>query len=493
MATTLGVPSGEGTGPYHVGRMRAKLALRAALATEDQSVQHRRLKSVLERNALNNDVGCYEWRMGGQYYKDLCTQIFGPAYDPRFADMDMQEEDDSAVQQPPAGEPQQAAEQEMPADEEDAIYSMVPGLGAEDYPGFPSDSCPAELPDLSKHYSLLVSLLQEQPDIYARLRDKSTSLGVSFAKCMKAGMDIQGHPMVKTAGLFAGDVECFSLFAEAFDPIIAQMHKGVEEHVSSLDVDGVSDAVIDPEGTCLLGVQVQFRRNLQQYPFPVAMSMDQRYEVEEALASTLASALGGEYAPLNAMTEEVANKMNNFNVIFDAPESNLLRSAGFGLDWPHGRGFFAATSGDLYALVNNEEHLQFAVVRQDSNLKAAFASAAENLALVEKQMEVGFASSPKYGFLPTSLEHLGSGLQADVLLRLPKLGETEGFRSLGKRLKLVVKREPDMGENVWRIGNSEHLGVTEVQQMNAVIEGAVALVEVEGKLAKGEEVDLSSA
>eukprot|EP00971_Amphidinium_carterae_P109553 2169180-Amphidinium_carterae.1 len=34
---------------------------------------------------------------------------------------------------------------------------------------------------------------QEQPDIYARLRDKTTSLGVSFAKCMKSGMDIQGR------------------------------------------------------------------------------------------------------------------------------------------------------------------------------------------------------------------------------------------------------------------------------------------------------------
>mmetsp|Transcript_25477 Transcript_25477/g.59323 ORF Transcript_25477/g.59323 Transcript_25477/m.59323 type:complete len:530 (+) Transcript_25477:79-1668(+) len=529
MATTVGIMGPEGTGPYNVGQFRAKQALRAVLATQNKSVQHRRLKHVLEQNSLNDDVSCYEWRMAGQHYKDLCRRLRLPhpdQNDARFADIDLEDEDVEGGGGSPvsaaagaagaaAAPKQQLLQPPVPDigrdasaasagssyyDDEEDVYAMVPGLGDEDYPGFPAEEGPEELPDLSKHYSLLVAVLKEQPELYASLRTKRTSLGVSFARCMKAAIDVQGHPMVKAAGLFAGDAECYELFAQAFGAIIPKIHLSFNpaegQQVDPPDAAStIPDTLIDPTGEFVVGTQVQVRRNLLQYPTPVAMSLEQRLEVEELLQTALTSCMPGAYASLKSMTEQVAESMQAFGVVFDAPESNLLRSAGFGKQWPHGRGFFAADDRGSFALVNNEEHLQFSSYRKDSNLKATYLDLQQKMEALQSAMGTGvsFATSPGYGFLSTSLEHLGSAMEASVLLELPHLSENPEFRSCAKRKKLVVKREPDIGERIWRIGHAERLGPAASAQITVVVEGVSTLVQLEKRLANGEQVDLSSA
>ena len=39
-------------------------------------------------------------------------------------------------------------------------YASMPGLGDEEYPGFPADVCPDAMPDLSEHASIMTDVLK---------------------------------------------------------------------------------------------------------------------------------------------------------------------------------------------------------------------------------------------------------------------------------------------------------------------------------------------
>jgi creatine kinase len=86
--------------------------------------------------------------------------------------------------------------------------------------------CPEECPDLSNHASFMTDVLKRDPTLYGKLKDKKTKLGVTFAQCIKTGMDNKGHPHIKTCGIVAGDEESYKLFADIFDPVISDRHNG---------------------------------------------------------------------------------------------------------------------------------------------------------------------------------------------------------------------------------------------------------------------------
>merc|ERR1719261_1090091 len=105
-------------------------------------------------------------------------------------------------------------------------FSDIPGLGSNEYPGFPADVCPEVMPNLTRNFSLMADVLKNDSSIYERLRQVTTGSGISLAKCIKTGVDNPGHPMIKTVGAVAGDGECYEAFAALFDPIIKAAHGG---------------------------------------------------------------------------------------------------------------------------------------------------------------------------------------------------------------------------------------------------------------------------
>ena len=79
-------------------------------------------------------------------------------------------------------------------------FASLPGLGDTELEGFPADRCPEQMPDLSRHFSITADVLKEEPALYDAMRSRQTPMGVTFAKCIKTGMDNRGHPMIKTLG-----------------------------------------------------------------------------------------------------------------------------------------------------------------------------------------------------------------------------------------------------------------------------------------------------
>ena len=56
---------------------------------------------------------------------------------------------------------------------------------------FSADSPPADCPDLSKHNSFFSESMNA--DIWNKLKDKKTKLGVTLAHCIKTGVDNPGN------------------------------------------------------------------------------------------------------------------------------------------------------------------------------------------------------------------------------------------------------------------------------------------------------------
>ena len=114
-------------------------------------------------------------------------------------------------------------------------FDQFPGLGDDDYPGFPADACP-DLPDLSRHCSVCADILKAHPEIYEQLKARKTAKGVTLARCIKSGIDNRGHPVLKALGAVAGDAECYETFAPLFDKLIESRHgqlsEQAKEHVA---------------------------------------------------------------------------------------------------------------------------------------------------------------------------------------------------------------------------------------------------------------------
>ena len=59
---------------------------------------------------------------------------------------------------------------------------------------FLGGNMPAECPDLSKHNSFFSENMS--PELYNKLKDKKTKLGVTLGHCIKTGVDNPGKPFI---------------------------------------------------------------------------------------------------------------------------------------------------------------------------------------------------------------------------------------------------------------------------------------------------------
>ncbi|CAK0812403.1 unnamed protein product [Prorocentrum cordatum] len=411
----------------------------------------------------------------------------------------------------PCGSARSHSTTAAPHDEQDEGYDEDPGLGVLEFPGFPADSCPEELPILDRHHSLMANVLKGDPSIYSRLRALRTSMDVSLARCIKTGMDNGGHPMISTMGLVAGDAECYDLFAPLFDPVIRERHAGFDRardhHVSCLDAGAVVVGDLDPVGDYVTKVQVWVCRNVQGLKFPPAASEPEKIEAEKMITTALLSVpgLGGQYHPLRGshsyaalpgdMSEETEQLLTQKGLMMKVPDSNVVLSTGAGKHWPKARGVFTADEYQTVAFVNQESHLRLRCSRDGADLRGTFARLCEVERGVREALRADslrFAEDVRLGHLVTSLADLGTAMRAEVFVRLRLLPKRPRFKELCQRCNVIARATAEGGAGLVCVWNSQTLGSTEADQVNAVIRAVSHFVSLEAQLQQGREVDLQA-
>lgn len=381
------------------------------------------------------------------------------------------------------------------------IYDAIPGLGADPYPGFPADRCPARLPELSSNRSLVALVLQESPDLYNQLRKRKTSRGVSLAACIKLGMDDPGLAGAedRVAGFVAGDEESFKAFQDLFDPVIKRLHGGLASdflHPIDNNTSKLSNAKIDPSGAYVMSLRLEMRRNLRGLLLAPCCDLEDRREVERVLVKVLMETQGT-YMPLTwsqsfvprpgGMLPEEQAMLREQGILFPEPSAVAQLSAGLGRQWPDARGIFMCRSQESYAWINAEDHVCFIINDRGNDVKAAYCRMSEWVKSVEAEVsKMGFAfmQSDQLGYLTVSPENLGCALRCVVSLRLVNLPIRPDFLMLCEKLKL----QATWHAGAWEIANRSTLGVSEVDLVSGLIEGCALLVSLEDKLVRGESI-----
>jgi len=410
-----------------------------------------------------------------------------------------------------------------------------PGLGAEDFPGFPTEVCPDQLPDLQKHFSTLADVLKGDPTIYQRIRGRRTSLSVGLGRCIKVGIDNRGHQLVRTMGLVAGDEECYVIFRELFDAV---MQKHLERPLGRpldgrhpMDMGrqgrGITTVRLDPTGRYVTSALVRASRSLSGFRFPPAMTLEERTEVEHRVARALCSFQGtlkGEYYPLqgsqtyaprpNGMCQKDEETLRAAGLLFEAPDSTMRLCTGAGRHWPEGRGVFVNASRSFTVWVNEQEHLRLVAVRQGDALPSAFAELVSALDLLDASLSTcaarpglldrgaghddrgsAYARSDRLGFLTSNPANIGTAMHVSLMVNLPLLAAQDllpnapripPWRAWCQRQRAQVRRAcSETGSQVrglFEVSNIDRLGCSEVDVVNLVAEATARIVQMEQRL-----------
>lgn len=298
----------------------------------------------------------------------------------------------------------------------------------------------------------------------------------------------------------------YDVFAKLFDPIIARRQLRVPRSVH--DQLDISDVVVS--------IQASVERNIAQRRFSPAMTLEDRFQVEEILCNALAELpeeFAGQYFRLqgNGETSTSAPSRPTLNAaqeaelreekwLFEAPDAPWILSSGRARHWPKARGIFLSKNKELAAWINDENHMRLILRRSGTiDVKASIEVLyrAEEL-LVQSLAKHGhhFAHSDRLGFLTTCPSDLGAALRAKLRSALPLLGHEVGFSKVTKVLGIQAKRVV-RSEGFWDISlSSNHATLdsskeSRTAQVNSLIYAIHQLRLLERRLAAGEQVDLA--
>jgi len=340
------------------------------------------------------------------------------------------------------------------------------------YPNFPTD-CSSML---CKHLS---------PEVFEALKDKKTANGFTLEQAIHSGV----KNIDSGIGVYAGDEETYEIFAALFDPIIAEYHGFSKEdkHKSNLNPDDLNAPNPDPEGKYIISTRIRVGRNVDSMPLGPAISNEQRNSVEASVVSglkTLQGELSGSYYPLLGMSKEVQETLIKDHFLFKEGD-RFLDAAGLNRNWPEGRGIYHNTDKTFLVWVNEEDQLRIISMQQGGDIKEVFTRLVNAIKSIETK--VPFSYTNHLGYITSCPTNLGTAMRASVHIALPRLAkDMEAFKVITDKHHLQIRgihgEHSESEGGVYDISNLRRLGVTEVEAVQDMYDGVLALIEAEKAL-----------
>ena len=342
------------------------------------------------------------------------------------------------------------------------------------YPHFPKEC-----------QSLLCKYLSRE--IFENLKEKTTSNGFSLQQAINSGIVNPDSSI----GVYAGDEESYTLFAPLFDPIIEEYHGFSKEdrHQSNLNPDELNVSNPDPKGEFILSTRIRVGRNVANMPLGPAITKEQCNQIERDIVqvlSRLEGELSGAYYPLLDMSKEVQMQLIQDHFLFKEGD-RFLDAAGLNRDWPNARGVYHNHNKTFLVWVNEEDQLRIISMQKGGDIKEVFTRLINAIKSIETQ--VPFSYNNRLGYITSCPTNLGTAMRASVHIALPKLAKNmDTFKAITDKYHLQIRGrhgEHSKSEGgVYDISNRRRLGVTEVQAVQDMHDGVVALIEAEKSLQK---------
>ena len=340
------------------------------------------------------------------------------------------------------------------------------------YPSFPVDC-----------KSLVSKYLKKE--IFEELKELKTKNGFTLEKAIASG--IQNFD--SGIGVYAGDLESYTIFASLFDPIIEDYHqfKKDDKHKSNLNAEDLKASNPDIEGKYIVSTRIRVGRNFAKYPLGPAISKEQRENIEKEASSALNSLDGklrGKYYPLEGMSEEISKQLIQDHFLFKAGD-RFLEAAGLNRNWPSGRGIYHNEEKTFLVWVNEEDQLRIISMQSGGDIKEVFTRLTKAISKIEEKIE--FLYDNHLGYITSCPTNLGTAMRASVHIKLPNLGvNMKKFEEITQKYHLQIRgidgeHSQSIG-GVYDISNKRRLGVTEVQCVQDMYDGVVELIKEEKKL-----------
>jgi creatine kinase/arginine kinase len=323
------------------------------------------------------------------------------------------------------------------------------------------------------------------PEIFEALKHKKTANGFTLHDAIHSGVVNPDSGI----GVYAGDLESYSLFAPLFDPIIQEYHGFLptDKHVSNLNPDDLNAPNPDPEGKYIVSTRIRVGRNVDALPLGPAISKEQRNQVEREVSQALKAmkgSLSGRYYPLAGMDDETADSLIADHFLFKTGD-RFLEAAGLNRDWPEGRGIYHNDEKTFLVWINEEDQLRIISMQMGGDIKEVFTRLVSAIKEIEKK--VPFSYSEHLGYITSCPTNLGTAMRASVHIKLPKLSQDmEAFKAITDKHHLQIRgihgEHSESEGGVYDISNKRRLGVTEVQCVQDMVDGVVALIAKEKSL-----------
>ena len=273
-----------------------------------------------------------------------------------------------------------------------------------------------DYPNFSRHgpQAILPRLLT--PQLYQQLKTLQTPThGVRLEDMISAGTMLPwgATPPRGVGGVYAGDAECYQVFAPLLIPLVEEYHGVILErgggggdatgsnktsnqsggpasrrssfvppppttttttnsaaaepmalpggrkssklkrHTTNLNPDQILDTQLDPTGEYILYTRMRLARNLDGFAFAPSILRKDRRRIERLFRTIVQEDFqplqGGAYLPIHSMTNEQHEDYVTRRMCFLDPDEFKL-AAGLGYDWPDGRGIYCCSHWDPHRI-----------------------------------------------------------------------------------------------------------------------------------------------
>ncbi|MGB3751696.1 MAG: phosphagen kinase [Arcobacteraceae bacterium] len=321
--------------------------------------------------------------------------------------------------------------------------------------------------------------------VFEELKDKKTANGFTLENIINSGLKNPDSGI----GAYAGDKESYTTFQSFFDPIIEEYHRFSKEqsHKTDFDIDHLHANNPDPQDKYIISTRIRVGRNLKDFPLGPAISDQQREEIQIKIATALQSLDGelkGVYYPLDNLSDHNREELIKDHFLFKEGD-RFLQTAGLNRNWPKNRGIFHNNQKTFLVWVNEEDQLRIISMQKGGDIKEVFIRLITAIKKLEKTLEFSF--SKHLGYITSCPTNLGTAMRASVHIALPRLAnDMTKFQEIADKFHLQIRGTD--GEHtkstggVYDISNKRRLGVTEVQCVQDMYDGVVALIEEEKAL-----------
>lgn len=138
-------------------------------------------------------------------------------------------------------------------------------------------------------------------------------------------------------------------------------------------------------------------------------------------------------------------------------------------------------------VLNGDDHVRMQVLSSGLDLKGCYEEAQRLDDYVDGR--IGYAFSPKYGYLTSYPTNVGTGMKASVVIHLPSLSLSRRFQDLledmsrfGTTVRGVYGRNSENAGSLYEVFNQKTLGVNEQEIMELVTNVAVQLAQQENEV-----------